>query len=378
MISVISSSGISSKTATSVHTGQNVSVDDYFTKRFAALNADINQKVETLNRQITEYQSMIENLKKKVAFANRYGSDRHLIYKDAIVYQDVFESLEEGLISKIGNPTGWDETTHAVNPWNRRRILKIGNGEQSDGNGISTIIPEGYDVLWLRVLNDRWTVFRAKFLDGDREDIGKFACGYRQLNEYSPDGTAPDSFHRLHMWCQIPTARSGRIGIFSEKNSDTWISGLGFSKNLWNHARNSGVAYHWAINGGTPTAWHTEGWNSDVLAGFNAAQTYEIRVPVVFSGRDKLLYVVEHNNNWLGTMHTNLTVNGVQVERFRTTYDNPFATHYNSKLYDRYIAARIPADLIKKEDKFVTVKIQMTLSDHHIHFREVGTHDFNN
>jgi len=78
----------------------------------------------------------------------------------------------------------------------------------------------------------------------------------------------------------------------------------------------------------------------------------------------------------MGTQHGNVFINGQPVERFRTTYSNPFATHWNSKIYERYMATRIPANLIQATDKFVRLKIDMTNSNNHIHFREIGTHDY--
>ena len=68
------------------------------------------------------------------------------------------------------------------------------------------------------------------------------------------------------------------------------------------------------------------------------------------------------------------------IERFRTSYDNPFARHFNSKIYMRYIAARIPKELIKQNERFISVKIDMTNQNPevNINFREIGTHDFFN
>ena len=97
--------------------------------------------------------------------------------------------------------------------------------------------------------------------------------------------------------------------------------------------------------------------------------------PVVPSGRDKLLYLIEHNNNWNGCMHTAITVNGQKIERFMATYDSPFARHWNSKIYERYIAARIAANLIPKDARWLSVRIDMSKQDYGIHFREIGTHD---
>jgi hypothetical protein len=49
----------------------------------------------------------------------------------------------------------------------------------------------------------------------------------------------------------MPLRKSGGYIVHSDKYSDDWISGIAFSKNIWNHAKNSAVAYHWAINGGS-------------------------------------------------------------------------------------------------------------------------------
>ena len=57
------------------------------------------------------------------------------------------------------------------------------------------------------------------------------------------------------------------------------------------------------------------------------------------------------------------------------TYDNPFSRHWNSKLYERYIAARIPNQVIPANARYLNVVIDMTKQDSQINFREIGTHD---
>jgi len=66
------------------------------------------------------------------------------------------------------------------------------------------------------------------------------------------------------MWTPIPGTRSGSLMVYSDINSDCWISGLALGMNLWNHARNSAIAYHWKLNGGTD-GWDRENWNNDNL-----------------------------------------------------------------------------------------------------------------
>ena len=38
------------------------------------------------------------------------------------------------------------------------------------------------------------------------------------------------------------------------------------------------------------------------------------------NNKDKLLYIVDHNDNWIGIQHTSVKVNGVLIEKFRTSY----------------------------------------------------------
>ena len=50
----------------------------------------------------------------------------------------------------------------------------------------------------------------------------------------------------------LPLKRSGSYYLSSYTDSDSWISGMAFGKNLWNHAYNSAYNYYRAFNGGTP------------------------------------------------------------------------------------------------------------------------------
>jgi hypothetical protein len=317
---------------------------------------------------------------------NNFGGPLyHRMYpENPLVYQDIFNAKNAGAIVKFGNPR-YDETTYtSKNLWNERPIIKFGGDKEDDGNGALVTIPPGYDTVWVRVLGDRWTVMKAYFTDGAKENLGLWAGGYRATNCYCPDGSLSDGVHfstdnqnrTAHQWLPIPTGRSGQLALVAKPNTnwEFWVSGLAFSRNPWGHAGQSAVAYHWKLNGGDEVKWNTHLWNDDVLAEITAKTNSVLVVPVVPNGRDKLLYLVEHNNNWNGAMHNGITVNGTPIERFLATYDNPFARHWNSKFYERYFAARIPASLIPA-DRWLKVRIDMSKQTNSIYFREIGTHD---
>jgi len=309
----------------------------------------------------------------------KIGAIHNRMYpEDPIVYQNIFDAKYKGAISKLGSPSYYNDTTYTVsNLHNGRPIIAYGRNNESDGNGASVDIPEGYDTVWVRVLGDRWNVIKAYFTDGDNEDTGLWTAGYRRNNCYCPDGSLSDGYAASHQWLPIPAGRAGKLALIAKPytGDNFWLSGLGFSKNPWKHAAQSAVGYHWASNGGDEATWDTLNWNNDILAYIPKGTNIRLMVPVVPSGRDKLLYLIDHNNNWNCDMHNGITVNDKPIERFIATYDNPFARHWNSKFYQRYIAARIPNSLIPDNARHLTVRIDMTKQDNHINFREIGTHD---
>ena len=314
----------------------------------------------------------------------------------AIIYQNIMDCLSSGVIAKSGNPTAWDSTSYASNMWNGLSILNIGNSSNVYPNGLkvtfdNSLTSKGpFDdysrTLWIRCLNERWITINL--YDGSGQLLGSYSSGRRMSTQINPNGSGAENQYNVHAWFPIPISlpiSSSFVlvaGVNTGDNgSNCYISGIAFSKNPWNHAMNSALSYTWATNGGDTTLWNSNNWNNDILSQLDPTsasnKTYNLKVPVLFSPYDKLVYIVEHNNNWVGTMHKKVTVNGTQIENFRTTYTNPFATHFNSKLYNRYLAARIPNSLIKSGDRFVTVSIDMTGANNGgIYFREIGTHDY--
>ena len=303
---------------------------------------------------------------------------RNRMYPEGpLIYQDIFDAKDRGVISKLGNPA-YDDTTYRSNPgWNDRRIIKYGGNQEARGNGARVNVPTGYDTLWIRVLGDRWATMHVYFLDGAREDIGNWTGGFRDANSYTPDGAVADSYAREHQWVPIPVRRAGSVAVISNRSDkDFWISGVAFSKNPWGHAAQSALGYHWKVNGGDSTTWVTENAEGDILSQIDPKSDLALNVPVVSNGRDKLLYMVERNFVDTRSAHSGITVNGSPIERLLATYDNPFARHWNGKLHERYLAARIPASLIPSDARFVTVRFKMSKQNGNgLRFREIGTHD---
>lgn len=325
-----------------------------------------------------------------------YKQKDRMYNNGAIIYQNIFDALNTNIIAKNGAPVGWDQTNWLSKLWNGYPILNIGNGVNTGINGLKINIAslaktdsftngfgqlDQFDdysrVIWVRVLSDRF--FSVKLMDDNGVLVNSFASGKRNLTSINPNGNQNDSgYAYAHQWVPIaiPSPIKTNYYLVSQDKSDTWISGIAFSKNPWNHAMNSALAYAWAVNGGTATTWESDNWNNDVLSKFVNGTTYTLNVPIVWSQYDKLVYFIEYNNNWNGGSHKKVTANGVQIENFSSTFTNPFATHINSKMYNRYFATKIPNNLIKQGDKTVTLTIDMTGCNEPIYFREIGTHDY--
>lgn len=329
----------------------------------------------------------------------------HRMYpNNAIVYQDIFEAEAAGAIKpwKLANTSYDNKTYPKSNLWYYRTLIRYGVGKEDQGGALVTV-PPGYDTVWVRIgVSQDWHIIKAQHsLDGNTfRDLGNWTAGKRYANHYCPDGSLGDSSALYHHWLPIPVGKSGQVSLVHKNNgTDFWVSGIAFSKNPWGHATQSALGYYLVadVNQGQAVTWDNDSWNGDILARINDQSKLELRVPVVPSGRDKLLYLIEHNNNWNGCVHTDITVNvkGTDVsigERFLATYDTPFARHWNSKLYNRYIAARIPssmiADALQQSDpndrmtQYLSVRIDMSKQlyikdkvDDDIYFREIGTHD---
>lgn len=344
----------------------------------------------TQSPQLTQLTQSSQNLLKN---NNLYYPD------DNVIYENIFNLLNSGIISKSGNPVGWDDTTYRTTLWNGFNLLRIGGSKNDYPNGLRVSVPFGMNVIWIRCLNDRWiSVQINKVINTDNtdsntsnttspntivppvvQDLGNFCSGYRNLHKYSPDGAASGIMWNVNTWFPIPVSGSGDYVLTAgnKKNTDgtdLWISGLAFSTNPWNHAFNSGLAYCWSVNEGNNVIFDNSNWNNDILARIALNTSAVLYVPVVPNGKDKLFYIVEHNNNWDGAMHNKVLVEDQIVSRLRSTWDHPLARSVNSKIYNRFLATLVPKELIG-DKKFIKVTLDLIGSNNHFHFREAGTID---
>lgn len=333
-------------------------------------NVGIGTRNPTKRLEVEGNATVTGDVRAKSVFANTR------IYEPMLVYDNIYDALTAGDIQKSGSPS-WDETTYKTTQWWGKNILKIGAGAQADGDGLTVNVPPGTEVLWVRILLDRWTQLHVRYDDGSSG--GEWTGGYTRLNQLTPDGGKPTHQIWYHAWMAIPLAKPGPVILSSRSrtSSGAWISGIAFGKNPYNHAYQSAINIHWGLNGGTGTDWGGHDWNRDHLGWFKQNRKYQIKVPVTGDSGDRVLYFIEHNNNWEGSS-VNITIGNWQAPNLATTFMNPFAMHYNSKLYQRYYAVVVPENVWKNNraplgflDVTVTTEPQMQWG---FHFREVGTH----
>ncbi len=298
--------------------------------------------------------------------------------EDAIIYQNIFEALNDGVIAKSGNPGGWNDGSYKTQLWNNKNLLHIG-GKNPFPNGLLVNVPDKKSVIWISVLNDRWESFEVYTSDG--KSIGNYTSGFRITNRMNPDNTFNLIHPSAHTWMPIPVPGPGKYVICggNKKNdagNDCWISGIAFSSNPWAHAMNSAVAYHWLVNDGSPNpTWVNSNERGDHQARLDRGKTYVLNVPVVKSSKDKLLYFVLNDSQ----TDCKITVNDKPVGKLSRVDNNPFARFFNNVILsnqyiNRFVATKVPNDFIPSSG-FLKVVVDLTGLNTDINFREIGTID---
>lgn len=181
-----------------------------------------------------------------------------------LIYEDIFEALNQGVIAKLGDPkvnSDWNTRQTAAHPWRGRPMLQLGSKNDSDGNGAVVTVPKGYNTLWLRLHGGGASLgLKAYFLDGAGEAVGHWSGGQRPY-QVCPDGSLPDNAGAQegydHQWLAIPVGRSGKVALISQQSEAmVWYSGVAFSRNPWAHAAQSARGYALGFNGSRGVTWH--------------------------------------------------------------------------------------------------------------------------
>lgn len=322
------------------------------------------------------------------------------ITSDYVIYDDIIEA-RNSVYTRYGKNIPDDPTFSTVG-WYGYKLLDIG-GSTDGSNGIAVNVPTGMEVIWIRVLNDRWTTLKINgtaFL--------KYSCGFRNIVKLRPDGS--DDVGVLHRWVPYPINAAGTTyqisGIYGDSlgaaDPQVFISGLAFSKNPNYHAMLSGVSYYWSSTFPdynpsytfSNVQWFSENFsdvknssttdNGDNLAYIPKGGITKITVPLARTSvvGDKMLYILNTGraiDNAI-ILACIIKVKGVQIENFKR-YNNAFARYYNSKPYITYFGARIPANIGSTtlfDNNTTSIDVEFDTSSSmigdHIYFREIGTH----
>lgn len=243
----------------------------------------------------------------------------------------------------------------------------------------STFLPDA-EIVWLKLDRDTKEIIVESRRADDNRIIGLFVTD-SAIGTYSPDGTT-------ERWIPIPLPKAGMDILctiklpgykaiqkqFGTLKAYTMLQSIAFGKNPWKHAVCSALTYSLYMN---PT--------DNISRVTNPLSTVEnntmlkingnvvLMVPVVPSGKDKLIYIVEHGRNSLNLSWMTLHVNDKPVENLRNVYMNPFSQHLNGRGYGTYLAAKIPANYVEKEQSHV--KVNIDTKGCALFVTEIGTHD---
>ena len=89
----------------------------------------------------------------KLTTANDRGKTQLTLYPDnPCLYHDIFVPYQEGIITRLGNPKGFDDITYRDQHWQHRHLIAFGGNKEAQDHGAKVTVPRGYDTLWLRVL----------------------------------------------------------------------------------------------------------------------------------------------------------------------------------------------------------------------------------
>jgi hypothetical protein len=356
-------------------------------------------------------------------------NDQNLIWKDISNNMKFSDTVRPNAPIKVVGEDTWrryydvsgnvDWNGYANAPWNDMNIYTttgFETGPQTNGTGIEVTVPahpipgKDYSVLWIKVANDRYNYFKVYDMSGTsiRKYYGKQSFGYTSINNISPDGSTNSEHYLAGLWWPFPIDLSGNSSrkimissYYKNGTSITFIAGMAFSTNPWNHCIIHGNSLYDQVNNDndsntvsqTPTliTRNNNGnpWNNTVIIALVSGSQPIIRIPFVNSGRNKIFYIIEQNIEITPSMNgveINTTPNSTTptwqyIGNLNTTFSNPFATHSNSKMYQRYYGVVIPKEYLPVKgssinDNFMQLRFTIPIGTY-FRFGEVGTHDVN-
>lgn len=397
------------------HLTQNEAMNNYLTAMKIEINTQLDKnlgnkifkdKICSEQKQCISFQKMLlfdSPLNQYMYLPNTIDMSNNIIWQDLSGFTTKFRAIGDGISLDVRNNSKWQyKYIYGPTP----------HTSHTDGKGIEIDVPGfpmdyldiDFTVLWVQLLGNGWNTFKvyAKNDDGTYNSFGSYAGGFNHLNNISPDGGIHNETWNIFEWYPVPIKlNKNRKIIISNPYGDfteSWFSGFAFSTNPWNHCKISAGTLHFDLNRDETNTtvnkdnipWTHDNWNNEPLAHFPKNKNTTIVIPFVNSGRDKVFYIAEHNSNW-GVGVTQITIINTNnkteepIQNLTTTFDNPFARHFNSKIYQRYYATIIPKEKISNNSKYLSITIHMppTATDDiiqtfgELNFTEVGTHDVN-
>lgn len=312
----------------------------------------------------SDYLSNLEKIK-----SNKFSVNDN----DVIMYDNLRSIYKKNEVMKVyKNPNNFK-----YNPAERlydKYVINFGDTTNTkDTGGILIKPPKDYPLMWLRVPYNQFTSVMA-YYEKNMEPIGNFIVG--KLWGIGPDGSDDDSFGKL-TWMQIPIPKgnSSNIIVISSAPKDSKykfgnlsVTGLAFTKNMWNNVYNYSFNFIDSVNGGGKLFFqHNFGL-------IQPKKVYTLHIPVIPSNKDKLLYMLTNDQYSNTTNIKSIKIGDKLIERFKKTYQSPFRNIYTPNY--TFVAAKIPNNLIDKTAKYIPITFDFSENNYNISVLAIGTHDF--
>lgn len=305
--------------------------------------------------------------------------------------------------------------------WGGQHIYQI--TPNTSYRGIQLSVPQFCNVLWIGLLSYNIENRHNYFSICDINNIcyGIYGAGRNMESNIAPGGViATNPYDSWITWVAIPlywlnvsaTATDNKVILncyYPANTPSIWITKCAFSSNPWNHCSLLSSAIYYNLNcikrlpsnnpyanfniplESTPNlVWDgtTNDWYGTNIVKITANTNAIIRIPIIKSGKNKILYFVTLNQNAevesLQVSLVGLDQSLSKLPNLRTTFSNPFSRHFNSKRYNLYMATIIPDSSIVLDQinrsfvtinrSFVTINLFSPIGCD-FWFKEIGTHD---